>query len=88
MMTYLKSWHGVLEQRLAHTMEIYWKIRSLCAENCAERSLIHDHVEEIGLHFQISEEDGGGAEYSVFMCFFRQFVLIYYSSLQWQICQL
>jgi hypothetical protein len=78
-----------LEQRLADTMEIYWQIRSLRAENCAQRSLTHDQIlQEIGLHFQKSEEDGGGAEYSVFMWFFRQFVLIYYSLLQWMICQL
>jgi hypothetical protein len=69
-------------------MEIYWQIRSLHAEICAQRSLIHDKVQEIGLHFQKSEEDGGGAEYSVFIWFFRQFVLIYYSLLQWKICQL
>jgi hypothetical protein len=66
-MTYLKSWRGILEQRLADTMEIYWQIRSLRAENCAQRSLIYDQVQEVGLHFQKSEEDGGGAEYSVFM---------------------
>jgi hypothetical protein len=62
-MTYLKSWHGYLEQRLADTMEIYLLIRSLHAENCAQRSLIHDQVQEIGLLFQKSEEVGGGAEY-------------------------
>jgi hypothetical protein len=66
-MTYLKTWRGILEQRLADTMEIYWQIRSLRAENCAQHSLIHDQVQEIGLHFQKNEEDGGGAEYSVFM---------------------
>jgi hypothetical protein len=69
-------------------MEIYWQIRSLRAENCVQRSLIHDQVKEIRLHFKKNEEDGGGAEYSVFMSFFRQFVLIYYSLLQWKICQL
>jgi hypothetical protein len=62
-------------------MEIYWQIRSLHAENCVQRSLIHAQVQEIGLHIQKSEEDGGGAENSVFMWFFRQFVLIYYSLL-------
>jgi hypothetical protein len=61
MMTYLKSWHGILERRLADTMEIYWQISSLHAENCAQCSLIHDQVQEIGLLFQKSEEDGGGA---------------------------
>jgi hypothetical protein len=75
-----------LEQRLADMMEIYWQIRSLHADNCAQRSLIHDQAQEIGLHFQKSEEDGGGAEYSVFMWFFRQFVLIYYFLLRWKIC--
>jgi hypothetical protein len=80
-MTYLKLWRGILEQRLADMMEMYWQIRSLRAENCAQRSLIHDQVQEIGLLFQKGEEDGGGAEYSVFMWFFRQFVLIYYSLL-------
>jgi hypothetical protein len=77
-----------LEQRLADMMEIYWQIRSLHAENCAQRSLIHDQVQEKGLLFQNSEEDDGAAEYSVFMWFFRQFVLIYYSLLQWKICPL
>jgi hypothetical protein len=86
--TYLKSWCGILEQRLADTIEIYWQIRSLHVENCAQHSLIHDQVQEIGLLFQKSEEDGGVAEYSVFMWFFRQFVLIYFSLLQWKICQL
>ncbi len=65
-MTYLKLWRGILEQRLADRMEIYWQIRSLHAENYAQCSLIHDQVQEIGLHFQKSEEDGGGVEYSVF----------------------
>jgi hypothetical protein len=50
-------------------MEIYWQVRSLCAENCAQCSLIHDQVQEKELLFQNSEEDGGGAEYSVFMWF-------------------
>jgi hypothetical protein len=48
-------------------MEIYWQIRSLRAENCAQSSLIYYQVQEKGLLFQKSEEDGGGAEYSVFM---------------------
>jgi hypothetical protein len=82
MTTHLKSLRGILEQRLADTMEIYWQIRSLRAENCAQRSLIHDQVQEIGLHFQKCEEDGGVAEYSLYMWFFRQFVLIYISLLQ------
>jgi hypothetical protein len=60
--TYLKLWHGILEQSLADTMEIYLQIRSLRAENCPQRSSIHDQVQEIGLLFQKSEEDGGGAE--------------------------
>jgi hypothetical protein len=81
-MTYLKSWRGVLEKRLADTMEIYWQIRSLHAENCSQCSLIRDQVQEIGMHFQKSEEDGGGEEYSLFMWFFRQFVLIYHSLLR------
>jgi hypothetical protein len=68
-------------------MEINLQIRSLRAEKFAQCSLIHDQVQEIGLHFQKSEEDGGGAEYSVFMWFFRQFLLIHNSLLQWKICR-
>jgi hypothetical protein len=71
MMTYLKLWHGVLEQRLADMMESCWQIRSLGAKNCAQRSLIHIQVQEIGLHFQKSEDDSGGAEYSVLMWYFQ-----------------
>jgi hypothetical protein len=37
-------------------MEIYWQIRSLRAENCAQRSLIHDQVQELGLFSQKSEK--------------------------------
>ncbi len=43
---------SILEQRLADMMEIYWRIRSLRAENCAQCSLIHDQVQEMGLLFQ------------------------------------